>query len=210
MPFNHAEFYTAVRPFFGGRLTQAQVDILSPAIDRCLAVGINHSDAVTGAQPSGPSWLIEAMADLGLAEVPGARTAPRIQRMLSLLSYPFSDDETPWCGTAMAAWVKQSGLVPPAAGYRAANWMPWGVSCLPQVGAVGVKQRTGGNHVFMIVGITADRSRYKALGANQGNRVCVIDILVSDTKALRWPTGVPQTSIPLPVMPAGTLSSLEA
>jgi len=210
VPFDHAGFYAAIRPFFGGKLTQAQVDILNPAIDRCLAEGINQPDAVSGAHPSGPPWMQRAVADLGLAEIPGARTAPRIQRMLNLLSYPFSDDETPWCGTAMAAWVKESGLVPPPQGYRAANWMSWGEACRPQVGAIGVKQRTGGNHVYMIVGITADRTRYKALGANQGNRVCIIDILVSDTKALRWPTGVPQTSIPLPTMPAGTLSTMEA
>lgn len=210
MSFNHAGFYNAIRPFFGGRLTQAQVDVFSPAIDRALALGINQTEAVTGAHPSGPPWMQRAVADMGLAETPGVRHTPRIIKMLTLLSYPFSDDETPWCGTAMAAWVKEAGLTPPAMGYRAASWMTWGAECRPQVGAIGVKKRTGGNHVYMIVGITADRTRYKALGGNQGNRVCIIDILVSDTKALRWPTGVPQLSIPLPVMPAGTLSTMEA
>src|SRR6185503_8062738 len=144
MPFDSAGFFGAVRPFFGGRLTQAQVDILNVAVDHCLALQMNNAAVPSGAHPGGPPWMQEAMRDLGMAEIPGVKTAPRIQKMLNLLSYPFSDDETPWCGTAMAAWVKQSGLTPPAQGYRAASWMTWGVACEPQVGAIGVKQRVGG------------------------------------------------------------------
>ena len=190
--------FDLIRAAKGAPLSQADVDAIN---------------GVIGSAPGNagePAWLIEARKDMGLREIPGVKHAPRIMKMIAMLGYPFSDDETPWCGTAMAAWVKQAGLTPPPMGFRAASWSSWGVACSPQIGAIGVKQRAGGNHVFLIVGETADRTHFKALGANQKNMVCIMDIAKSDTFAVRWPAGVPMGNMPLPKMAAGTVSGNEA
>lgn len=198
--FDHAAFFDVARSrAFGGRLSQAQVDALSAALD----AGFGHTHAE-------PPWLLEARKDIGLAEIPGRHHAPRILKMLALLRYPFSDDETPWCGTAMAAWMTQAGITPPAQAYRALNWASWGFRCGPQVGALGVKRRPSGNHVFLIVGETADKRFYKALGANQSNAVNIMDIAKSDVFAIRWPAGVALANLPLPTMARGTISRNEA
>lgn len=203
--FAHKAFFEAVRPLFGGTLTQAQVDALNAALN----IGFG---AVLVAPNGEPAWLIEARKDLGLQEIPGKAHAPRILRMLVMLKYPFSDDETPWCATAMAAWMKQACIEPPASGYRALNWASWGIECPAQVGAIGVKARQGGNHVFTIVGETADKRCFKALGANQRNAVNIMDVLKAEVspRNIRWPAGVPQPLIKLPVLPGGILSSDEA
>ncbi|ARS27605.1 TIGR02594 family protein [Sphingomonas sp. KC8] len=204
--FNHQAFFDAARSrVFGGKLSQAQVDGLNAALN----VGFGIS-SVGRAPASAVPWLVEANKDMGLAEIPGVKHAPRILKMLVMLRYPFSDDETPWCGTAMAAWMKQAAIEPPAAGYRALNWASWGVACSPQVGAIGVKKRPEGNHVFLIVGETADKRYFKALGANQSNAVNIQDVLKEQAFAIRWPAGVPVAGIPLPVMPAGKISKAEA
>lgn len=204
MAFNHAAFFAACRPLFGGKLTQAQVDGLNNALR------FGFGTAPAGSPDEDPPWLRKARADIGLKEIPGIRTAPRILQMLSLLRYPFKDDETPWCGTAMAAWMKEAGVEPPAQGFRALNWTTWGIPCPAQVGAVAVKKRDGGGHVFLIVGETADKRFYKGLGANQSNAVNIMDMAKSEIVAVRWPALVPQHNVPLPTMAPGTVSRNEA
>lgn len=204
--FNHALFFDHVRPLFGGKLSQAQVDALNAALDAGFGT-VSASALVPGIEPR---WLIEARKDIGLREIPGKQHAPRILKMLVMLKYPFVDDETPWCGTAMAAWMKQAGIEPPPQGYRALNWANWGVRCPAQIGAIGVKRRQGGNHVFQIVGETPDRRFFKALGANQSNMVNIMDIAKSDVFEIRWPDGIPPMNLPLPKMAAGTISTNEA
>ncbi|TZG24116.1 TIGR02594 family protein [Sphingomonas montanisoli] len=195
--FDRKALFDKIREVKGHPLTQADVDAVNAVLD--------------GLQPgTDPRWLIEARKDLGLKEIPGAQHAPRIINMLKLLRYPFSDDETPWCGTAMAAWMTQAGIAPPPQAYRAANWRDWGMPCTPQVGAVGVKSRVGGNHVTMIVGITADRKFYKGLGANQSNGVNIADFPVDVIDSFRWPSTVAVAGLSLPVMPRGTLVGSEA
>ncbi|MBP8235897.1 MAG: TIGR02594 family protein [Rhizorhabdus sp.] len=198
--FDRKAFFDAARANpFGGRFTQAQVDALEMAINAGLGLLARE-----------PLHVTKARADIGLEEIPGPRHAARILQMLKLCGYPFTDDETAWCGTAMAAWMIEAGIVPPAQGYRAANWRDWGVECAPQLGAIGVKTRKGGNHVFQIVGITADGKRYKALGGNQSNMVSITDVLVDETDSVRWPPNLLQTNIALPVMAAGTIRGSEA
>jgi uncharacterized protein (TIGR02594 family) len=198
MGIDHRKLFGVVRQIKGRGLTQAEVDAINAAL-----AGSPGTDPV-------PAILAEARKDQGLREIPGVRHAPRIMKMIAMLGYPFSDDETPWCGTAMAAWAKQAGFAPPPQGYRAISWASWGVACAAQLGAIGVKQRQGGNHVFLIVGETIDRRYFKVLGANQSNMVNVMDIAKSDVFAIRWPSAAPQLNIPLPVLPAGILSSDEA
>jgi uncharacterized protein (TIGR02594 family) len=158
-----------------------------------------------------PPWTVAARKMIGLREVPGPQHNKTITDFWAKLGASWlKTDEDPWCGGFMAWTMKEAGVAYPKLYPRAADWGTWGVACKAQLGAVGVKARKGGNHVFQIVGITADGRRYKALGGNQSNGVNIIDILVTDVTAIRWPAGVPQRHIPLPVMPAGTIGASEA
>lgn len=158
-----------------------------------------------------PPWTVAARKMIGLKEVPGPRHNPTILGFWSKLGASWlKSDEDPWCGGFMAYCMNEAGVAYPKLYPRAADWATWGVPCQPQLGAVGVKARTGGNHVFQLVGITADGRFYKALGGNQANGVNIIDIPVHSTTAIRWPSGIPQRGIPLPTMPAGVIGASEA
>ncbi|MCP3730447.1 TIGR02594 family protein [Sphingomonas sp. MG17] len=204
--FNHAAFMREWRHRQGVIPAPLYRDVMA-----ALEVGFGTAlPTSASAHPSDPPWLVEARKDIGLKETPGKAHTPRILQMLAFVSYPFSDDETPWCGTAMAAWMKQAGIVPPKQGFRAASWTDWGVACAAQLGAIGVKKRPGGNHVFQIVGETADKRFFKALGANQKDMVNIMDVAKADVDAIRWPAGIPERNIPLPGMPKGVISKDEA
>ena len=75
-----------------------------------------------------PVWLQIARGDIGLREIPGAPTAPRISQWLSKLGAWWRDDETPWCGVAVAGWMLQAGIDDlPKHWYRARGWLEWGL-----------------------------------------------------------------------------------
>lgn len=159
-----------------------------------------------------PAWVVAGRKMIGLREVPGPMHNPTILGFWKL-GAPWlktDDSDSPWCGGFMAFCMKEAGLSFPKQYPRAASWRDYGEAAVPQVGAIGVKARKGGNHVFMIVGKTADDRNFKALGGNQSNGVNVIDIRQSDVDAIRWPPGVPQAHIPLPIMAPGTLGASEA
>jgi uncharacterized protein (TIGR02594 family) len=170
------------------------------------SIGFPRAAAVPAGEPA---WVTAARLSIGQREIKGAKHNPWIVRMWRKAPW-FKDDETPWCGGALFDWMDQAGIAAPKEYPRAAAWADWGVPCKPQLGAVGVKRRTGGNHVFLIVGETADRIFFKALGGNQSDGVCIIDIRKSDTFAIRWPAGVPQALLPLPILPAGPIGASEA
>ena len=62
----------------------------------------------------------------------------------------------------------------------------------------------------LLVGVTADKLYFLALGGNQNDAVSIAPILVSEVKAVRWPDGYAQLRIPLPVMPKTTTIAREA
>jgi uncharacterized protein (TIGR02594 family) len=181
------------------------------------ALGNTYTDCHAGAPPpqpvTEPRWITLARLLLGTREIPGPQHNGFIASGWARLGAAwFNDDETPWCGFFVAHCMDAAGLPYPGKGEfaRAAAWANYGVPCAPQLGAIGVKKRQGGNHVFFIVGETADKRFYKALSGNQGNMVSIVDIAKSDVFAVRWPAGVPQANRPLPVLPRGTLSGSEA
>lgn len=136
-----------------------------------------------------PAWLAAARQDIGLREIHGAPTAPRIAAWLKLLRAWWKDDETPWCGAACAAWMLASGVQPPDAWYRAKAWATWGQALpRPAEGCVVVFDRVGGGHVGLVVGETA-AGRLLVLGGNQGDAVSVAAFDRSRAIAYRWPPG---------------------
>lgn len=139
-----------------------------------------------------PPWIIEGRKFLGLHEV---RNNTELKKYLKSDKYALGDPaKLPWCGDYIETIIRNT--LPdepiPENPYWAANWRKFGVP-VPKgeyyLGAIGVKARKGGNHVFTIVG---HDSRYvHALGGNQSDSVSIVKILKSQITEMRWPKTVP-------------------
>lgn len=202
------EIFDAIRARRGQPLTQEHVNAIN---------AILYSKPTNPALPvhaDQPSWITNARSKLGRSEIVGPKNNAWIAQGWARLGVKwFNDDETPWCGYFVADCLNDVGLPYPKNFPSAASFATYGTACPAQLGAIGVKARKGGNHVFFIVGITPDGKYYKALGGNQGNRVSIIDILVSEVNHIRWPQGLippPRPQIVLPTLAPGTTAVSEA
>lgn len=138
-----------------------------------------------------PLWLAIAREDIGLREVPGAMTAPKITQWLRDLKAWWTDDETPWCGTACAVWMRAASHPIPQHWYRAKAWATWGQHLdRPAHGCVVVFERQGGGHVGLVVGEDTS-GRLLVLGGNQGDAVNERAFPRDRVIAYRWPAGLP-------------------
>jgi len=148
---------------------------------------------------SEPFWLEQARKDIGLRELPGAPTEPRIAGWLKKLGAWWSDDATPWCGVAVAAWMQQAGVVLPKHWYRAKGWLDWGQTmATPAPGCVVVYERQGGGHVGLVVGRDT-LGNIMTLGGNQGDKVSILPFDPGRVIGYRWPEGMllPNRSLPV-------------
>lgn len=189
------------------KFTQAEVDAINAiAASWELRSGVARSET---SKPV-PAWLVPAKGYVGQKEIVGPKHNPWIAKGWALLGWGgYNSDETPWCGYFVARCLYDVGLPYPKAFPSAASFSTYGFACKPQYGAIAVKKRKGGNHVFFIVGITPDGRYYKALGGNQSNMVNIVDIPVDQVDAIRWPSGQPESGY-LPVKPRGALAASEA
>lgn len=160
-----------------------------------------------------PAWIKVGKQLIGLKEVVGSKHNPIIvswwmDKVRRATWY--RDDETPWCGAFVKHCMEQAGLTYPTSFPSAASWGDYGISVSAQVGAIGVKKRKGGNHVFFIIGETADGAFFKVLEGNANNMVRIGDIPKSQVYSIRWPAAVEQLRIPLPIMSKGVIAGSEA
>jgi uncharacterized protein (TIGR02594 family) len=143
-----------------------------------------------------PPWLVRARRDLGVREVPGRSTHPRIAayyRAAGLTPGDHAeivpdDSTTPWCACAMSAWTTEEGLSLPNRPAAARSWATWGKTCEPRVGSVAVYSR-GDNAALGHVALWLGRSGTEdiVLGGNQGNSVCIASRPMHTAIAYRWP-----------------------
>lgn len=134
-----------------------------------------------------PNWLAHARTYLGTAEIPGKQHNPTIIRWLKELRGWWSDDEQPWCGTFVAAVLRESGLPVAKHWYRARDWLNWGVMIADAVpGCIVVYERAGGGHVGFAVALD-QKGRILTLGGNQGNRVSIAPFDRYRVLGYRWP-----------------------
>lgn len=164
-----------------------------------------------------PPWVTVGRTLIGQREIPGPRHNSWIASGWARLGAKwFNDDETPWCGFFVAHCLDAAGMPYPAGGTfaRALAWKDYGRGLTsPAVGAIGVKGRAGGGHVFFIVGETADKRYFKVLEGNANNMVRIGDVAKADVLAIRWP---PAAAVPLPkdrrlpVMTRGAIAESEA
>jgi uncharacterized protein (TIGR02594 family) len=142
--------------------------------------------------PTEPIWMREARRYLGLREIVGQGSNSVImswaKRLGGWTASFYTNDDIPWCGLAVAAWVAvtlpQEAL--PSNPLGALNWRTFGVALsTPSVGAILVFKRPGGGHVGLYVG--EDATHYYVLGGNQSNSVSITRIEKSRLVAIRYP-----------------------
>lgn len=157
-------------------------------------------------------WVEELQSYLGRAEMPGPATAPFITRWLRALHTPWTNDETPWCGVAMAGVLDACGLSYPKLYYRARQWVNFGIPLaigktevaksfrIVPYGAVCVLDRpprAGDGHVGIYMGRVerSDGPRVSLLAGNQGNAVTYATFPQSRVIYLGWPDKLPSPAI---------------
>lgn len=158
-----------------------------------------------------PPWIETARRFLGTREIPGPRHDSRIQAWLRDLRAWWSDDETPWCGTFVAAVLQQHGIKLPQHWYRARGWLDWGVAlATPALGCIAVFERGPRfGHVGFAVGRDA-ADRLLILGGNQGNAVSVAAFPQHRLLGYRWPADRPTIVAALPLGEGARESTSEA
>lgn len=147
-----------------------------------------------------PVWLVRARTYLGVAEIKGPQHDPKILALLDAADGTLGDgktlqgirdDETPWCATAMCAWLELEGIKSPRSAW-ARSFANWGVGLNgPAVGAIALLERgpTSG-HVAPVVGRDA-AGHLMLLGANQSDMVRISPFNPQRVITYRWPVGYP-------------------
>ncbi len=127
------------------------------------------------------AWMTEAFKHNGLKEnTSKTEHNSTILAWLKELKAWWQEDETPWCGVFIAICLKRCGLQYPKAWYRALAYCdPKRKIANPVYGCVATKTRSGGGHVFFVVGKTA-AGKIVGFGGNQNNRVCYATFSPSD------------------------------
>lgn len=199
----------AVKAFQTARRLVAD-GIVGPNTSAALAQG-GAQDPVL-ARPD-PVWLAEARRWMGLREIAGAASNPKILEWGKAGAAWYVDDDVPWCGAFVfgqfASALPAEAL--PVNPLWARGWAKFGAPLAkPSPGAVLVFERgpTAG-HVGFYVG--EDASRFRVLGGNQSNAVTETWIAKSRILAIRWPKSVsPPTAQRVHVTAGGGASTNEA
>lgn len=145
-----------------------------------------------------PRWLTAARADIGVAEIAGPQSNPRIMAYHVVAKDGAADETVPWCGAALAAWMSEEGIAPPPGAARARAWLDWGVPIeTPVPGAVTVLSRGSNPEQGHVCLFLADRGdRIEVLGGNQGDAVSITSFPRERLLGYRWPRGEPLPEAP--------------
>src|SRR6267378_6228736 len=88
-----------------------------------------------------PPWLVRAIGELGVAELPGEESNLRILEYDLETTLKATSDEVPWC-SAFLCWCFEREGIPSTRSAAAKSWLDWGVSISkPIQGAVVVLSR---------------------------------------------------------------------
>lgn len=161
-------------------------------------------------------WLAEARRLLGTREGAGAANNPAVLAWANALDLNYPGDDIPWCGLFLAHCFATTlpGEALPENLLGARNWLKFGMTIKPQLGAVMVFWRGSrdgwSGHCALYLG--EDATSYQILGGNQSDAVTVTRIAKDRLLGARWPVSVPAPGIvqPIGVGPAQPLSTNEA
>lgn len=165
--------------------------IIDPALVKKLYAGVASAE---------PPWMVEARTMLGIREAPGSGESPDVLKMFADAGHPeVKHDAVPWCAAFVGAALHRAGIKGTGSLW-ALDYRNWGVSLPgPIMGAIGVKVRSGGGHVTLAAGLSADKSRVFCLGGNQSDMVNVTSFPTA-VFVWRWPAGfaIPDPPLPMP------------
>ena len=118
-----------------------------------------------------------ALKEIGVKEVPGEASNPRIIEYHRHTKLQATSDETPWC-SAFINFCAWSAAAVGTGNAMARSWLLWGKKITePEVGDVVVFSRGNdgiSGHVGFVAKPISKLSLYVwVLGGNQGNQVCV-------------------------------------
>jgi uncharacterized protein (TIGR02594 family) len=140
-------------------------------------------------------WMQYAIAELGVAEIPGPDSNIRIMDYARFveLQWPDFTEEADWSGLFVNYVLKKGGFDQfPGSPLLNQSWASWGVAVpldQPKFGALAVLSPTGGTaltgHVGFVVGFN-DKT-LTVLGGNQRDSVSVLLFARSRVVALRLP-----------------------
>jgi len=151
-------------------------------------------------EPISQSWVDVAVDELGVKEIRGGGSNPRVEQYHDSVGIAWAKDDVPWCGSFVGFVLLKAGYKIPAKAYRALSWKSWGKSShRPILGSIAVKSRKGGGHVTIVVGISKDGKYIYCLGGNQNDAVNIKRYRVSAFLDFRVPTSYYET-VPPPVM----------
>jgi uncharacterized protein (TIGR02594 family) len=139
-----------------------------------------------------PPWLVIAQAEMGVHELPGSGTHPRIAeyyKATNIGGMP-EDGATPWC-SAFMCWVMEKASYKSPRRANARSWLDWGQSLEePKPGCVAVLWRgvpdAATGHVCLWIG-PYQHDKFFALGGNQGNQVSHQLYGTGRVLSYRWP-----------------------
>lgn len=146
-----------------------------------------------------PPWITEARKTLGWHETTDRdKLAAYLKEDSKYLGDP---DTLPWCGDWIETVFAKSlpGEPRPEAPFFAQNWGAFGVTTEPTAFCVGViKWSATAGHVCFVLGRNGDN--FVVLGANQSDRVSIIQIHKRNFIGFRWPKTFPARPINLPIL----------
>ena len=132
-----------------------------------------------------------ASKDLGLKEVDGPASHPRIKQAIQFAAdwLDKDDSKTAWCGCIRGLWGNETQTGTPSAYYRAKNWLNWGRRianiALAKQGDTVVLYRKGGFHVGLFHSWDGVSEIFKLLSGNQSNSCSVATFKISDIEGIR-------------------------
>lgn len=143
-------------------------------------------------QTEWPSWMVLAAKDIGVRELPGVATHPRIARYYqhTHIGGEPEDGATAWCSAAMCCWIDEAGYISTNRA-NARSWLGWGEKLAePKLGCVVVFSRGNPSgaqgHVAIYVS-DAGHGELLVLGGNQKNSVSYQLYERARVLGYRWP-----------------------
>lgn len=136
-----------------------------------------------------PPWLQIARRELGVKEVPGPGSHPRILQYHDATRLHAKSDEVPWCA-AFVCWCLEQAGVRSTRSATASSYAVYGRPSEMVDGAIVVFSKAdpdagGTGHVAFLVGYDADH--VCVLGGNQANAVTIAKRPRSRIVAVRFP-----------------------
>lgn len=138
-----------------------------------------------------PPWLVLAMREVGVREIPGVQSNPRIEGYHAHTAAGVADEIVPWCASYVCAMLERAGL--PSTNSKAAiSYALYGEETPIRLGAIALfgkrdPDAKGSGHVGFVAGWDAEL--ILLLGGNQSNQVSASLRPRSNCVELRWPKG---------------------